>query len=88
LIRFRQEGILKTFTLYGTSGCHLCEIAQDMLKAQRISLGRFDFVEVDISESDMLFERYGVTIPVLRHPEGRELKWPFSPQELRDFLTS
>jgi len=79
---------LKTFTLYGTSGCHLCEIAQDMLKALRISVGGFDFVEVDISESDDLFERYGVTIPVLQHPEGRELKWPFSAQQLRDFLTS
>lgn len=44
--------------------------------------------EVDISVSDALFERYGVRIPVLQHPDEKELDWPFSPQQLRDFLTS
>jgi hypothetical protein len=43
---------------------------------------------VDISESDVLFARYGVTIPVLQHPDGRELNWPFSAPQLRDFLTT
>jgi len=79
---------LKTFKLYGTSGCHLCEIAQDMLKTQRYSVGGFKLVVVDISESDVLFARYGVSIPVLRHPQGSELQWPFSAQQLRDFLAS
>ncbi len=79
---------MKTFEFYGTSGCHLCEIAQDMLNSQRHSGGEFNFVVVDISESDVLFERYGVTIPVLQHPRGSELKWPFTEQQLRDFLTS
>ncbi len=37
-----------------------------------------DVMEVDISDSDTLFERYGVRIPVLQHPDGRELDWPFT----------
>ena len=45
----------------------------------------FAFHKVDISESDQLFERYGIRIPVLRHPDGAELDWPFSPGELRLF---
>jgi hypothetical protein len=85
------------FILYGTSACHLCEIAEQMLQLQQNSqqqvasaLGGtpFDFDKVDISESDLLFERYGVLIPVLRHPDGRELNWPFSPEQLEQFLAS
>lgn len=79
---------MTTFKLYGTSGCHLCEIAQEMLKDQQRFVGEFDLDVVDINDSDELFERYGVSIPVLRHPEGKELNWPFSAQQLRDFLAA
>ena len=79
---------MATFKLYGTSGCHLCEIAQDMLKDQQRFVGEFDLDVVDINDSDELFERYGVSIPVLRHPEGKELNWPFSAEQLRDFLAA
>ncbi|MAT93936.1 MAG: thioredoxin family protein [Halioglobus sp.] len=41
---------------------------------------------VDISESDVLFERYGTRIPVLRHPDGREMDWPFEQLALARFL--
>jgi len=67
--------------LYGTSACHLCEIAEAMLEGQGAV-----FDKVDISTSDDLFERYGVRIPVLRRPDGRELGWPFSETELAEFL--
>ena len=68
-------------TLYGTSACHLCGQAADLLQAadQR-------FQEVDISESDELFERYGLTIPVLRREDGEELNWPFDMAMLTRFL--
>jgi hypothetical protein len=59
-----------------------------MLAAQKQALENFDFEEVDISASDSLFERYGLRIPVLQHPDCRELDWPFSPQQLREFLVS
>ena len=72
--------------LYGTSACHLCEIAEAML----ISVGEcrpaLQFEKVDISDSDELLDRYGVSIPVLRHPGGAELAWPFSSEDLLRFL--
>ncbi|MEJ2531539.1 MAG: glutaredoxin family protein [Halioglobus sp.] len=67
--------------LYGTSACHLCEIAEAMLEGRGVA-----FDKVDISTSDDLFERYGVRIPVLQRPDGRELGWPFSETELAEFL--
>jgi len=79
---------VKTFRLFGTSACHLCETAADMLTAQMAIRRDVDFSEVDISESEILFERYGLSIPVLQHPDGRELNWPFSSSELQAFLSS
>ncbi|MEH6582875.1 MAG: glutaredoxin family protein [Halioglobus sp.] len=75
------------YTLYGTSACHLCELAEALLESVGDAVGRPAFQKVDISESDELFERYGVRIPVLRHRSGEELGWPFSAQELRLFLS-
>ena len=67
--------------LYGTSACHLCEIAAALLDNAGVP-----YRHVDISESDDLFERYGVTIPVLRREDGEELNWPFDAQALGAFL--
>lgn len=68
-------------TLYGTSACHLCEIAEGMLEVAGV-----DFSKVDIADSDALFERYGLTIPVLQRDDGDELNWPFDDQLLAEFL--
>ena len=86
--RRAEEVFLKTFTLYGTGACHLCELAHEMLLVEQSSLGGFAVEELDIGYSDALFERYGVRIPVLRHPDNRELGWPFSQTQLRLFLLS
>jgi Glutaredoxin-like domain (DUF836) len=59
-----------------------------MIEAECSMLAGVDIEEVDISESEALFERYGLRIPVLQHPDKRELDWPFSPSTLQDFLTS
>ncbi len=77
---------MKTFSLYGTSACHLCETAASMLEEQRAERRDFDVLKVDIADSDALFERYGLIIPVLAHPDGTELNWPFSAHELQALL--
>lgn len=59
-----------------------------MLAHQQGKIGGFSYEEVDISASDVLFERYGLRIPVLQHPDQSELGWPFSELELQDFLRS
>lgn len=74
------------YTLFGTSACHLCEVAEQMLCALCQANPRVTFEKVDISASDALFERYGESIPVLRDPQGRELGWPFTAAELAVFV--
>lgn len=72
--------------LYGTYGCHLCELAQELL-AQPLAESRVTVDEVDILDDPALEERYGVHIPVIRHAEtGTELGWPFDADELAKFL--
>ena len=71
--------------LYGTSACHLCEEAE-LLLMPWVAAGLRVLVE-DISESDVLFERYGLVIPVLRRCDsGAELHWPFDARAIALFL--
>ncbi|WAB99646.1 MULTISPECIES: glutaredoxin family protein [Pseudomonas] len=71
--------------LFGTVGCHLCEVAESVL---------MPFVDhgllvelVDIADSEALFERYGLIIPVLRRCDtSAELHWPFDPEQVVAFL--
>jgi hypothetical protein len=78
----QRNGVASGYVLFGTSACHLCELAEALLLAR----SGLDFVKVDISDSDLLFERYGVAIPVLKHPGGAELGWPFDAAQLDTFL--
>ena len=71
--------------LYSTGACHLCEQALELMQPLLAEGCRVR--EVDISESDELFERYGVLIPVLRREDsGAELNWPFDLEEVKDLL--
>lgn len=77
---------MKTVYLYSTSGCHLCEIAWDIL-APLISYLPLRLEEIDIAESDALIERYGVRIPVLKFSDHEEeLGWPFDSAQALFFL--
>jgi hypothetical protein len=73
--------------LYGTSACHLCEMAEELLLDLAPGGGAFSFEKVDIAESEALFKRFGLRIPVVSNASGAELGWPFSAEELRLFLT-
>jgi hypothetical protein len=71
--------------LYSTSACHLCEQALQMLQPLLNEDCRVQ--EVDISESEALFQRYGLLIPVLYMPAtGAELQWPFSLADAQQFI--
>ena len=74
-------------TLFGTSACHLCEVAQAMLDAT-LNPEFFQINKVDIADSDALIEQYGVRIPVLRRDaDAHELNWPFDVERLIAFLS-
>ena len=74
------------YTLFGTGACHLCEVAEQMLLSLCEANPGVAFQKVDISDSDGLFERYGVRIPVLRDQRGWELGWPFTAAQLEAFV--
>ena len=85
----RNRGIiLDHYILYGTSACHLCEVAEEMLLELRESGCALNYEKCDIAGSDQLFERYGLRIPVLLHPDGSELGWPFDADRLRQFVSN
>jgi len=75
------------FILYGTSGCHLCEQATEILTA--LASHNFRWQEIDISDEDLLLNRYGSRIPVLRDTSsGQELNWPFDHNDVIGLLNS
>jgi len=77
---------MKTVLFYSTSGCHLCDMAWEIL-APLITQLPLRLEEVDIAESDELIERYGVKIPVVKFDENNEeLGWPFDGHQALHFL--
>ena len=75
--------------LYSTDGCHLCEEAEALLRAQQGQRAEaLAWTVVDIAGDDALFARYGWLIPVLRRDDGQELRWPFDAAALAAFLAA
>jgi hypothetical protein len=73
------------YTLYFTLGCHLCELAENVIHA--IPCGGVTYKKVDIADIDSLLEAYGERIPVLKHDStGLELGWPFDQEKLMQFI--
>ena len=62
---------MRTVTLYGRPGCHLCDDARAAL--ERVRAGRpFQLDEIDITGDDELHARYLERIPVVAL-DGEEL---------------
>ena len=71
--------------LFGTLGCHLCEIAE----AEVMPLVEHGLLVelVDITDPEDLTDVYGLRIPVLRRMDtGAELDWPFDTEQVVAFL--
>lgn len=76
---------LDTWWLLGTSGCHLCDIATQLL-TQFQSVQPIAYKQVDIANFDesMMME-FATTIPVILTPSKR-LNYPFSIMDLQRLL--
>jgi len=81
---------MKTLTLFTTSGCHLCSVAENIVaKALDSCAKSIQFIEKDIADSDVLIELYGTRIPVLRLQDSDvELSWPFTEAQVVSFLNN
>jgi glutaredoxin len=62
---------MRTVTLYGRPGCHLCDDAREALQRVR-ARHPFHLDEVDIEADDALLKRYLERIPVVTL-DGEEL---------------
>ncbi len=72
----------KTLTLFGGTGCHLCDQALALVMPVLEAEG-WQLQEINIRGDAELEARYGVRIPVIRTPDGREKGWPFSAGQVR-----
>lgn len=79
---------MKNFILYGTLGCHLCEVAEHLL-VMTLDAEKHQVDLVDIAYDDQLLEQLGESIPVLENELTKEqLKWPFDQEKLQQFVGS
>jgi glutaredoxin len=70
---------MRTVTLYGRPGCHLCDDARAALERVRATVP-FRLEEVDIEQDDNLMRRYLERIPVVA-VDGEELAELFVDEE-------
>ena len=74
-----------TITLYTRAGCHLCEEAERVLRAEQAARP-FRLELVDIDRDPELVRRYGVRVPVVAL-DGEELfEYEVPPDLLRAWL--
>ena len=77
--------LVRNLTFYTTPGCHLCEIAAQLIVQLR-SVREISLVEIDIATDERLVARYGTRIPVVSRDDTlQELGWPFTLDELERF---
>lgn len=76
--------------LYTKLNCHLCQEAYLMLIEITLDIPlEIDLVDIAHTHNSHLQEKYAFRIPVLARPHSQiELDWPFTPADVRAFLTS
>ena len=73
--------------LLGTSGCHLCEQAEEIILQSRIIHPHWVVELIDIAEQSEWQEKYAIRIPVLYHPDSQsDIGWPFDIVQLQAFI--
>jgi glutaredoxin len=73
--------------LFGTSGCHLCETAHELLTSLLKNFPSCQLEIIDIAEQTQWQEKYAIKIPVLLYPKKpQELCWPFDEAEIVKFI--
>jgi glutaredoxin len=71
--------------LYSRAGCHLCDIAREVLLTERATAA-FDLVEVDVGGDDDLERGYGIRIPVVEIDGEERFEYEVDAAELRSIV--
>lgn len=74
-----------TLELLGTLGCHLCDVAEKLVRKVAYPLG-FSISIVEIADNEALLEEYGMRIPVIKSGSAEVLNWPFDEEQLLEWL--
>lgn len=73
--------------LLGTEGCHLCEQAEEIIRACLLHEYQYIIEYIDIAEQEHWQAQYAVRIPVLYHlASKKELGWPFELADVQSFI--
>ena len=76
-----------TVRFYTRRGCHLCEIAEAVLRAEQ-ARAPFVIAVLDIDADPELQELYSLLVPVTLLPDGEEMHYRVDPQRLRAALAT
>lgn len=75
-----------SYLLLGTSGCHLCELAEEIIDDCH-SASNFPVKLIDIAEQTHWQHDFATRIPVLLHQKSSNcLCWPFTKNDVLTFL--
>jgi len=78
---------MQRLLLLGTSGCHLCELAEQIINDHLIRNQTWLIEIIDIAEQEQWQEQFALLIPVLYHSESqKQLGWPFDLQQVNLFF--
>ena len=74
--------------LYHTEGCHLCDVAKEKIDNALLRLPEktIKVTRIDLIDDADALERYSLSIPEVKDPEGNELFWPFDVPAIVEFL--
>ncbi len=76
-----------TLLLLGTSGCHLCEDAEEVIATCLLDKNTVNIQMLDIAEAEQYQADFALYIPVLYHPESlSRLNWPFDDNKVQEFI--
>jgi hypothetical protein len=75
--------------LFGTSACHLCEQAEEIVAIVLIKFPQYKLKLIDIAENIQWQDAYAIKIPVLYHANTQsELCWPFDEHNVITFINN
>ncbi len=81
---------MTTLTLIGKDGCHLCDVAREVIETVAMDLPE-DAVEIEelsILEDPALYEQWWEKIPVVLIDGELHAHWRVSPERLRAALAA
>ena len=78
---------MRTVTLIGKPGCHLCAVARDVVARVCAETGA-EWQELDINQDEELYRKYWEQIPVVLVDGAQHDFWRVDPERLRRALTS